>query len=136
LENVDTSISTYNGASTEKYNWSQGINEVTVQVKIPAGTRAKNLNVDMTSTKLKVVLKGENRTIIEGDWYERIKVDDSTWSVDDDSLVFNLEKASENIWKTVLKGDQEIDATKVDNSKPIDSFDHETQVCSKSVEIY
>jgi len=82
----------------------------------------------MTSTHLKVILKSENRTLIEGDWYERIKVDDSTWSVDDDSLVLNLEKGSENIWKTVLKGDQEIDATKVDNSKPIDAFDHETQV--------
>jgi hypothetical protein len=126
-ENIDTSISTYNGASTDKYNWSQGINEVTVQVKIPSGTRAKGLNVDMTSTKLKVVLKSENRTLIEGEWYERIKVDDSTWSVDDDSLVLNLEKGSENIWKTVLKGDQEIDATKVDNSKPIDAFDSETQ---------
>jgi len=82
----------------------------------------------MTSTKLKVVLKTDGKTLIEGDWYERIKADDSTWSVDEDSLVLNIEKGNENIWKTVLKGDQEIDATKVDNSKPIDSFDHETQV--------
>jgi len=82
----------------------------------------------MTPTRLKVVLKTEGRTLLEGDLYERIKADDSTWSVDDDSLIFNLEKANENIWKTVLKGDQEIDATKVDNSKPIDSFDSETQV--------
>jgi hypothetical protein len=42
-EHVDTSISTYNGATTERYNWSQGINEVTVQIKIPPGTRAKNV---------------------------------------------------------------------------------------------
>jgi len=120
-------ISTYNGAETEKYNWSQGINEVTVQISLPTGTRAKNLAVEMTSTKLKVVLKTDGKTLIEGDWYERIKADDSTWSVDEDSLVLNIEKGNENIWKTVLKGDQEIDATKVDNSKPIDSFDHETQ---------
>lgn len=82
----------------------------------------------MTPTKLKVVLKTDGRTIIEGEWYERIKVDDSTWSVDEDSILFNLEKANENIWKTILKGDQEIDATKVDNSKPIEAFDSETQV--------
>ena len=37
-----------------------------------------------------------------------------------------LEKATENIWKTVLKGDPEIDATKVDNSKSLESFDGET----------
>jgi len=28
-------ISTYNGDSTERYNWSQSINEVTVQIPVP-----------------------------------------------------------------------------------------------------
>jgi hypothetical protein len=51
------------------------------------------------------------------------------WSIEDNkNLIINLEKGSENIWKTVIKGDQEIDATKVDNSKPLESFDDETQV--------
>ena len=82
----------------------------------------------MGPSKIKVRLRSDNSTIIEGEWYERIKVDDSTWSVDENSVIFTLEKGNENIWKSVLKGDQEIDATKVDNSKPIDSFDPETQV--------
>jgi hypothetical protein len=43
-------------------------------------------------------------------------------------LVLTLEKGCENIWKTILKGDSEIDATKVDNSKSIHDFDDETQV--------
>jgi len=33
----------------------------------------------------------------------------------------------------VIKGDEEIDATKVDNSKPIESFDSETQVALKKI---
>jgi len=49
--------------------------------------------------------------------------------------MLTLEKGQENIWKTVIKGDQEIDATKVENSKPLQDFDPETQVlncgCSK-----
>jgi hypothetical protein len=40
--------------------------------------------------------------------------------------MITLEKAVESIWKTVIKGDKEIDATKVDNSKPLESFDDET----------
>lgn len=82
----------------------------------------------MTGTRLKIVNKTNNEVIIEGEWYDRIKADDSTWSLDGPSIILNLEKAQENIWKTVLKGDEEIDATKVDNSKPIDQFDSETQV--------
>ena len=55
-------------------------------------------------------------------------MDDSTWSVEDQRLLLVvLEKAEENIWKTVVIGDEEIDTSKVDNSKRIDQFDEETQ---------
>lgn len=59
--------------------------------------------------------------------YYPIKIDDSLWSIEDgNKLILTLEKAGENIWKTVIKGDDEIDATKVDNSKPLEEFDDET----------
>jgi len=49
------------------------------------------------------------------------------WSIEDNNkIILTLEKANENIWKTVIKGDQEIDATKVDNSKKLEEFDDET----------
>lgn len=34
-------ISTHNGDTTDKYNWSQGLTDVTVQVPIPEGTKPK-----------------------------------------------------------------------------------------------
>jgi len=37
-----------------------------------------------------------------------------------------LEKYEEDIWKTVIKGDKEIDTTKVDNTKKLEEFDEET----------
>jgi len=127
------SISTYNGASTSKYNWSQSISDVTVQVPIPAGTKGKDLDVAFHTTSIKVVLKPGNKTILEGELVEKIKVDDSIWSIDGPSLILTLEKGDERIWKTVIKGDEEIDATKVDNSKPIQDFDPETQVALKKI---
>lgn len=126
-------ISTYNGASTSKYNWSQGTNEVTVQIPLPEGTRAKNLNVEFTSTQLKTGIKGSNQVLLAGEFSEKIKPEDSTWTVDGSSLVLVLEKMAETIWKSVLKGDDEIDTTKVENSKPLDQFDSETQAALRKI---
>lgn len=64
---------------------------------------------------------------MDGKLYDNVKPDDSTWSLEENLLTLTLEKQTDNIWKTVIKGDQEIDATKVENTKPLDSFDEETQ---------
>lgn len=48
-------------------------------------------------------------------------IKDSQW------LVISLEKANEDIWGCIIKGDQEIDTSKVDNSKRLNEFDGETQ---------
>ena len=83
------------------------------------------------------MLKSSNTVILDGDIYDKIKVEDSIWSIEDEErVILTLEKAGENIWKTVIKGDQEIDATKVDNSKKLEEFDYETQVILKNIHIY
>ena len=38
-------ISTYNGDSTDKYNWSQTVFDVQVQIPIPEGTKANQLEI-------------------------------------------------------------------------------------------
>lgn len=66
--------------------------------------------------------------MLEGELHERVKVDDSFWSVEDNEyLNINLEKMEEKIWKTVLVGDEEIDPKTVDNTKRVEEFDLETQ---------
>jgi len=51
-------ISTYNGDTTDKYAWSQSINEVTMQIPVPEGTTAKQVDVIMKPNHLTVKLKG------------------------------------------------------------------------------
>lgn len=81
-------------------------------------------------------LKSENnRCILSGELSEKIKKDDSLWNLDDNLLQITLEKGVETIWKSVIKGGPEIDATKVENSKPLDSFDSETQVREGEIHI-
>lgn len=121
-------ISTYNGDRTDRYNWSQHITAVEVQVPLPEGTKSKMLDVKITSKKLFVKIKSESEAIIEGEFYETVKEDECFWNVEDGkNLILSIEKSKETIWKTVIKGDQEIDPKKVDNAKKIEEFDEETQ---------
>ncbi len=88
---------------------------------------AKGLDVKLTNTYLCVKVKATGEVLIEGKFDDRIKVEESFWSVEEDHwLRLDLEKQNEVIWKTILRGDKEIDTKKVDNAKKIEEFDVET----------
>ena len=134
VENKPIAISTYNGDKTDLYNWSQGTTDVTIQVQLPEAVSKKMLKIDMTATHLKLQILNKDKPLIDADFCEKIKPDDSNWTLEDgQSLIFFLEKANEVIWKSAFKGDKEIDTKKVDNSKRIDEFDNETQAALNKI---
>ena len=135
IENKPISISTYNGDVCDKYNWSQGVSDVTIQFPLPEAVSKKMLDISMTVNHLKITIKSkEPKVLIDDDFCEKIKPDDSNWTLEDgQSLVFYLEKAGEVIWKSAFKGGKEIDTKKVDNSKRIDEFDNETQAALNKI---
>ena len=121
-------ISTYNGDVLDNYWWGQTVADVTFQSEIPEGTKTKNLEVKITPTTFHAKIKGSKLAILEGEFYERIKAEDSYWTIEDNKLLtVTVQKQKDLIWSTVFKGDREIDVQKVDNSKTIDQFDYETQ---------
>ena len=121
-------ISTYNGDTTEKYKWSQELNEVIVQIDLPPKSNSKSVKVQMDIKHLKVVNLVTKEEIINGELFGKISTDDSFWNIEDgNKLILTLTKSSEIIWKTIIVGDKEIDPKKVDNSKRLDQFDEETQ---------
>jgi len=100
---------------------------VDVQIPIPQGTTSKQVEVKIKAKHLSAGLKGQ-APIVEGELCEKVKVEDSFWSIDGNRyLNINFEKAYEAIWKCVVLGDEEIDTKTVDNSKKIEEFDLETQ---------
>lgn len=100
--------------------------DLTVQIPLPRETRSKDLTVNLESDSILISLDGKE--IIAGEFYSDIKDEDSTWSLEDSRvIILSLEKGTETIWKTIIKGDEEIDATKVENVKDIADFDSETQ---------
>ena len=84
------------------------------------------MSIEIKSKHLKVGFKGKE-PFINGDLCEKVKVEDSFWSIEENKFLnLNLEKAYEAIWKCVILGDEEIDTKTVDNSKRIEEFDLET----------
>ena len=72
--------------------------------------------------------KVTQKMYLNGELYAKIKANESTWVVDEKKkLILSLEKAEENIWKTIMIGDREIDTSKVENPKHLHEFDDETQ---------
>lgn len=119
-----------NGGKTGKYEWSQTLSDVTVNIPLPTGVNKKTLEVTMTNSKLKVNFKGlEVPVYINGEFHKRIVVDDSIWTIEDGILILTLQKDNRmEWWKCVLIGDPEIDTKKVqpENSK-LSDLDSETR---------
>ncbi|KAG0222854.1 hypothetical protein BGW42_006265 [Actinomortierella wolfii] len=80
------------------YKWKQTLNDVDVTVLVPKGTRGKDLTVEIKKRSLKVGLKGQP-LIIDGAIFKDIKVEDSTWTLDNQQEInIHLEKAKGTEW--------------------------------------
>mmetsp|Transcript_20947 Transcript_20947/g.31244 ORF Transcript_20947/g.31244 Transcript_20947/m.31244 type:complete len:300 (-) Transcript_20947:218-1117(-) len=89
--------------SSANYKWTQTEDEVEITTLLPPGTTTKDLKVNMKSKTLKVVV--DKKVILEGNLFETIRVDGSTWSFakGDLNLSIVLEKAKEITWSSLLK---------------------------------
>ncbi|XP_062228541.1 protein BOBBER 1-like [Phragmites australis] len=118
-----------NGLDLEKYSWTQQLPEVNITVPVPQGTKSRFVVCEIKKDHLKVGLKGQS-PIIDGELYKPIKVDDCFWSIEDGkSLSILLTKHNQmEWWKSVIKGDPEVDTQKVEpeNSK-LSDLDPETR---------
>lgn len=96
---------------------------------VPKGTRGKFCDVDITKTKLKIGLKGQD-PILAGELSEQVKPDLCFWNLSDGKeLQITLTKQDGmHWWRAVVKGEPEIDTQKVEpeNSK-LSDLDPETR---------
>ncbi|KAJ1610402.1 NudC-like protein [Cryptosporidium canis] len=117
-----------NGGSTEKYTWTQTLGAVEMLISTLPGLKSKDCNINIGTSKLKVVVRGE--VIIDGEFSSKVRPDECLWSiVDGKTIQIVLEKQEQiNWWPCVIKGDPEIDTTKIvpENSK-LSDLDPETR---------
>ncbi|PON72080.1 Alpha-crystallin, subunit A [Parasponia andersonii] len=118
-----------NGLDLEKYSWTQSLQEVNVVIPVPTGTKARFVVCDIKKNRLKVGLKGQP-PIIDGELFKSVKPDDCYWSIEDQSAVSILLTKHDQMewWKSLVKGDPEIDTQKVEpESSKLSDLDPETR---------
>jgi len=118
-----------NGGIMDNYVWTQQLADLHVIVPVPTGTKTRDLNVKLSKKKITVGLNGQP-PIIDGEFYKPVILDDCFWTLEDNKEV-SIQLQKENAmewWKCVMKGEPEIDTSKVqpENSK-LSDLDGETR---------
>eukprot|EP00934_Nitzschia_sp_Nitz4_P001331 Nitzschia sp. Nitz4//scaffold128_size63911//2710//3804//NITZ4_006210-RA/size63911-processed-gene-0.125-mRNA-1//-1//CDS//3329534805//1331//frame0 len=127
-----------NGGSAKTYKWTQTLEECTVLVGVPKDLRGKDLSVTITTSTLSVKSKkpialstAESpqtmTTFLEGNLVQKVRADESTWSVEGGVVSIILDKRQKTFWDSVLEGDEKIDTELVDNRRRIGDYDDATQ---------
>jgi hypothetical protein len=120
-----------NGGSTDRYVWTQTLQEVEVRVPLPQGTKAKHLSVDIKRRSFNVEFKADGgEALMSGSLHADVKPEDCVWTLDDGpKLVVNLQKANGmEWWPSVLEGDPCINTKKVEpENSNLSDLDGETR---------
>jgi hypothetical protein len=102
------------GGHTDKYKWTQEIGVVMVVVPVTQGTRAKQLKIEFKPNHLYVGIHG-SEPILNGETFSEINPADCVWQLEDNrEIILHLHKKIGTYWKSVIKGDQEIDVEKLE----------------------
>jgi len=122
-----------NGGVTDKYYWTQTLSEMQLNIPLPDGTEGKQLSVSIGTKKVKIGLKNSSDKIIDGEFPEKIKTDETLWHVERSDgkslLVISIEKFDGmKWWDCAIDGDDKINTRKIEpeNSK-LSDLDGETR---------
>ena len=66
------------------YRWTQSLQDLNVYVKVPKGTKAKQLVITIKKTSLLVKVAG-SEAVLDGELFGSVKCEDCFWSIEDDS---------------------------------------------------
>ena len=100
-----------NGGKTDKYTWQQTAYDITIIFPLH-GNKKKDISLKFSNTNLSLRL--QDKLQYEGTFLFPIKMETSTWYIEDDNIIIELDKFKKHEWwKCTFVGDEEIDTSKV-----------------------
>lgn len=98
----------FNFGQQKIYEWEQTLEEVTICIDappLPSVHPASYIIVNIAANKLQVGLKGHDRYFIDENTFDKVKVEESSWYLDDGVITIILCKAFRGqTWEGVLNG--------------------------------
>ena len=84
-------------------------NKEEVRKQLPPGQEMPEIDIDISSTHLKVGLKG-NPPFLDEDFWEKVNTEESLWFFEEDEIQINLQKTYKaQLWGSALKGHNKLD---------------------------
>lgn len=118
-----------NGLDFDNYSWTQTLQELTVNVPVPHGTKSRFVVCEIKKDHLTIGLKGQP-PIVEGELFGSVKVVDCFWSIEDQKYISVLLTKQKQMewWKYLVKGEPEIDTQKAEpETSKLSDLDPETR---------
>ena len=108
-----------NGGETEKYIWSQTMDEASLLISLPYEIKAHHMDIKLGYSDMYIKYKDKpnDPPLVEGKWREKVNIDETYWSIEKDSGKATLhvtveKKTGTRWWKSLLEGDIEVDTFK------------------------
>jgi hypothetical protein len=105
------------------------LNEVTVNVSVPKGTRGRDVNVEIKPNTMKIGMKGQ-QPILDGELFKSVLKDGCTWQIEDNQMivVYLAKQNQQEWWGSVIKGEPLINTRKINpESSKLSDLDDETR---------
>ncbi|XP_026552117.1 nudC domain-containing protein 2 [Pseudonaja textilis] len=91
--------------------WYQTMEEVFVEVNVPQGTRARDVECSLKSRHLALTVAGKE--VLKGNLFDSTIADEATWTLEDQKLIrITLTKTNRdaaNCWSSLLKNEYAAD---------------------------
>lgn len=117
-----------NGFELDTYKWTQNHKDIVITIPISDSIKSKDIQIVFKPNALKVKVK--ESTIIDGDLFSNIKVENSMWLIDDTELVIEMDKKKfDEWWKCAIIGEPKINLSKIITGQgSLDDLDQSTRM--------